>query len=329
MLSMAIFPLWWSSFSEEIGRRTIYLISFTLFVIFTALAAVSNSIAMLVVMRILSGGAAASVQPVGAGTIADIWDVGERGRAMSLFYLGPLMGPFLAPIIGGALAQGLGWRSTQWFLVVFGGVILTFLFFALPETLHTRNLALIEPMQDTESGGSSALRQVSSVKSVQRKAVRYANLAKRCLFEPLKVLMYLRNPAVLITVYYASIAFGSLYLLNVAIETTFSSAPYNFSPIIVGLMYVPNSLGYLLASIFGGPWIDRIMAREAKKAGRYDESGKLKCIPEDRMRENAWLAAVMFPAAMLWFGWTAEKGVFWVVPVSILYFSSSSSTAAH
>ena len=89
MLSMSIFPLWWSSFSEILGRRTIYLVSFFVFVVFNVLSAVSVNIAMFIVMRILSGGAAASVQAVGAGTIADIWHVKERGNAMSMFYLGP------------------------------------------------------------------------------------------------------------------------------------------------------------------------------------------------------------------------------------------------
>ena len=130
---MSIFPLWWSSFSESVGRRTIYLISFTLFLLWNILSAISTSIGMLIVMRILGGGAAASVQAVGAGTIADIWEVRERGKAMGIFYLGPLMGPLFAPIIGGALAQRLGWRSTQWFLVIYGGVLLIFLFFCLPE----------------------------------------------------------------------------------------------------------------------------------------------------------------------------------------------------
>jgi MFS family permease len=62
LLSMSIFPLWWSSFSERLGRRTIYLVSFTLFLLWTVLAAVSTNISMLVVMRMLGGGAAASVQ---------------------------------------------------------------------------------------------------------------------------------------------------------------------------------------------------------------------------------------------------------------------------
>lgn len=133
MLSMAIFPLWWSSFSETLGRRTIYLVSFVLFLLWNILAAVSVNISMLIVMRILGGGAAASVQAVGAGTIADIWEPRERGKAMGIFYLGPLMGPLLAPIIGGALAERFGWRSTLWFLAAYGGVLLIFLFFMLPE----------------------------------------------------------------------------------------------------------------------------------------------------------------------------------------------------
>lgn len=57
------------------------------------------------------------------------------------------------------------------------------------------------------------------------------------------------------------------------------------------------------------------MAREAKKENRRDEKGKLIYRPADRMRENAWIAAFLYPAALIWYGWTAEKGVYWVVPV--------------
>lgn len=60
----------------------------------------------------------------GAGTIADVWHVKERGYAMGIFYLGPLCGPLFAPIVGGALAQRWGWRSTQWFLALYGGGLL-------------------------------------------------------------------------------------------------------------------------------------------------------------------------------------------------------------
>lgn len=325
MLAMAVFPLWWSSFSETLGRRTIYLASFTLFLLWNVLSAVSVNIAMLVVMRILGGGAAASVQAVGAGTIADIWEVKERGKAMGMFYLGPLMGPLLAPIIGGALAEKLGWRSTQWFLVIYGGVVLILLFLALPETLKVTTPLFPKGADQSSSAAAAAppesLKRTTSRSSAAAQATkRWIMVLKRILLDPLRIILYLRFPAVLITVYYASVAFGTLYLLNISLETTFSAPPYRFSTIIVGLTYIPGSLGYILASLFGGRWTDRIMAREARRAGRYGPDGKLLYQPEDRMRENAWIAAVLYPCALIWYGWTAERGVFWLVPLLANFF---------
>ncbi|KAF2634257.1 MFS general substrate transporter [Massarina eburnea CBS 473.64] len=316
MLSMSIFPLWWSSFSETAGRRTIYIASFALFTIFAVLSAVATNITMLIVMRTFSGGAAASVQAVGAGSVADMWEPRERGKAMSLFYMGPLCGPLIGPIIGGILGKELGWRSTQWFLVIYGGLTLIGIIFSVPETLP--HSALPAPTPTTPA--RQDLTRVPTRQSVQQTSKTLAQTAKRIFIDPLLVLTWLRYPPVALTVYYASITFGSLYILNISIQATFHSAPYHFSTLIVGLLYIPGSLGYVSASLVGGRWIDAIMMREARKAGRYDASGKLIIRPEDRMKENAWLAAVMYPGALIWYGWTAQHGVFWLVPMIANFF---------
>ena len=256
---------------------------------------------------------------VGAGTIADIWAVRERGEAMGFFYLGPLLGPFLGPIIGGLLAGKLGWRSTQWFLTIYGAILLIFILFALPETLKEPKpspVAMLNP-PECPSSDRLGLSRVQSCRSLQQSTRKGMIFMKRALVDPLKILLYLRFPAVLITVSSVSVAFGALYLINVSIEWTFSKPPYNFSAIIIGLCYIPSSVGYFLASIFGGRWTDAIMAREARKAGRYDRDGKLMYQPEDRMRENAWIAAFLYPSALIWYGWTAEAHVYSVVPVSL------------
>ena len=323
MLSMSIFPLWWSSFSELLGRRTIFIVSFALFTFWAVLCAISQSIVMFIVMRLLSGGASASVQAVGAGTIADLWMPKERGRAMGIFFLGPLCGPMFGPIIGGALTQGFGWRSTQWFLVAYGGLMTIGLVLFLPETLQIRKALSteiadgsgIDDVANNPNDDLPTLSRTSTRQSIQRQTKRSVALLHRWFVDPLSIILYMRFPAVATTVTYASITFGSLYFLNVSIQYTFSRSPYDFSVMIVGLLYIPNSLGYILASIFGGRWTDWIMAREAKNAGRYDKNGKLIYAPEDRMRENAWLAAFLYPGALIWYGWTAEKGIFWLVPV--------------
>jgi multidrug resistance protein len=318
MLSMSIFPLWWSSFSEKLGRRTIYLVSFTLFTLFSILSAVANSIEMLIVMRMLGGGASASVQAVGAGTIADIWEPKERGRAMGFFYLGPLCGPLFAPILGGILSHRWDWRSTQWFLTIYGGIATTLLLFALPETLRR-----IKPAATTsQPSTTTAERTLSRVSSrqVMETSAKWLKRFKMIFIDPLRIILFLRFPAVFLTVFYASVAFGSLYILNISIQDSFSREPYNFSMLLLGLLYIPNSLGYMLCSMFSGRWMDAIMLREAKRANRVDERGKLVYRPEDRMRENAWLGAFVYPAALICYGWTVEHGVHWAVPVSHLLY---------
>ena len=325
MLSMAIFPLWWSSFSERLGRRTIYITSFSLFVVFAVLAAISTSINMLIVFRVFSGGAAASVQAVGAGTIADIWESRERGRAMGLFYLGPLCGPLIAPIVGGALGSGLGWRSTQWFLVIYGGFTVIFIVFALTETLHRGQITSAGPtaprLSDTnEKAPDGALGpSITRTSTVQNTKTLIVHI-RHIFIDPLRIIAWLRFPPVLLTVYYASITFGCLYVLNISIQKRFAMPPYSFSTLIIGLLYIPNSLGYLLASVFGGRWIDYIMFREARKAGRYDDNGKLIFRPLDRMKENAWLGALLWPASLIVFGWTSERGIHWIVPMIANFF---------
>lgn len=302
---MSIFPLWWSSFSEEFGRRTIYVVAFSLFVVFSVLSAVSTSISMLIVMRLLGGGASASVQAVGAGTIADIWEVRERGRAMGFFYLGPLLGPLLGPIIGGVLAQELGWRSTMWFVTIYGGVLLVLIVFCLPETLAARHShAALRPVPTRES----------TVSSLSVHAKRGSEFLKRIFLNPLRVIAMLRFPPILLTVIWAAVTFGSLYVVNISIQNAYSKPPYSFQMIIVGVLYIPPSLGYILSSLFGGRWIDHIMIRQARKAGRYDSRGKLIFLPEERFAENAWIAGTMYPLALIFFGWTIEKGLHWIVP---------------
>jgi multidrug resistance protein len=316
MLSMAIFPLWWSAASEAFGRRNIYLVSFALNVVFNVISALSNSIGMLIASRILVGGASASVQAVGAGSIADIWQVERRGQAMSIFYLGTLCGPVIAPIIGGALALRWDWRAPLWFLVIFGGVTFILVLFTLPETLKSQT-----PIPTTSDLG---LEKTSTRQSVKAATHRSMEIFRVLVIEPPKILIALRFMPIALLVYCASISFASLFVLNISIQSKFESQPYNFSTLIVGLLYVPSGIGYIAASLFGGRWMDHIMVREAKKANRCDADGRLVYLPEDRMRENAWLGALLYPLALILYGWTVQTNQFWFVPVSVPFLLSLS-----
>ena len=202
----------------------------------------------------------------------------------------------------------------------FVGTTFLLILLALPETLKKMKTTA-GVVEEQESGPPlpdsphSALSQTSTREVVHRRAIKCIRILRVCFVDPLKSILYLRFPAVFLTVYYASITFAALYVLNISIQATFEKPPYNFSTLVIGFLYVPASLGYVIASIGGGKWMDRIMAREAKKDGRYDETGLPIYRPEDRMRENAWLGAIVYPLSLIVYGWTAEKRTHWIFPV--------------
>lgn len=393
VLSLGIFPLWWSSLSEYYGRRTVYVLSFFLFAVFQIGCALSKNIGSLMIFRILSGGAAASVQAVGAGTLGDIYSVTERGRAMGYFYLGPLMGPLMAPIIGGALTIKWNWRSTQWFMMIFGAITFLLIVLGLPETLARKcpipgssssnsspdtadktadvidpdngeyNLQdqddgqLVDTLGPTQSRRSSrsfaipadleaeiqsidnrrripqGVNQMSNslplpkqpydfhrfieklhhhkhegvpsdnVKSHNSRIIAY----KRIFIAPLRSFRLLRYPPLPLTICFSAYCFFSLYFLNIGIQELYSSPPYSYSSLLVGLTYLPNSVGYVISSIGNGYWSDHIIANSIQKHG--------KIVPEDRLGMNVYIAIVLFPISLLIFGWTAHAEIFWVVPL--------------
>ncbi len=229
------------------------------------------------------------------------------------------------------MGQAYGWRSTQWFLTAYGGLILILIVLCVPETLARPQTPVRPPQVATEAEpvkdeAAPTLTRVSTRQSIKKHTWTFAKLNYRFWVEPLKPLLYLRFPAVAIIVYYAAVTFGALYVLNISIQATFSVPPYNFSTLVVGLLYIPSALGYMIASPIGGKWCDYIMIREARNVGRFrpgtDGSNRsdLILLPEDRMCENAYIAAVMYPLGLIVYGWTADRGIHWIVPCIANFF---------
>lgn len=147
--------------------------------------------------------------------------------------------------------------------------------------------------------------------------VLLASMLAFAVMRPLRIVFFLRSPAITIPIYLASITFLTVKAVQISIQQSFASAPYNFSALITGLLFLPFSIGLIVGNLAGGKWSDHVMHRTAAACHRQDDQGAFLCTPEDRIKENALAAIIMFPAALLWYGWTIEKGAMWVVPVRV------------
>ena len=110
VLGYAIGPLVIAPLSEVYGRIPVYHINNVLFTIWTLACALAPGIGSLLAFRLLAGIAGSCPITIGGGSISDTFAQSERGAAMALFALGPLMGPVIGPVVGGYLAEDEGWR---------------------------------------------------------------------------------------------------------------------------------------------------------------------------------------------------------------------------
>jgi multidrug resistance protein len=118
ILGFAVGPLIVAPLSEIYGRVPLYNFGNFLFTIFTVGTALSNSIGMLLAFRFLMGLAGSVPITIGSGSIADVMPIEKRGRAMSAWALGPLLGPCIGPVAGGYLIEAAGWRWVFWLIVI-------------------------------------------------------------------------------------------------------------------------------------------------------------------------------------------------------------------
>nr|QFR37053.1 MFS transporter [Cyberlindnera americana] len=363
LLSLGVFPIWWSSFSEMLGRRTVYVSSFTLYVGFAVGCALSPSIGSLTGFRVLTGACSASVQSVGAGTISDLFAPEKRGRGMGYFYLGSLASPLVSPIIGALLLTRWNWRSTQWFLVVLAAVMDLIIILSLPETLRKQdNKAMIAALlkqkrnvkekkegvdddlvisrvqsrasmvrnedafiQDLESQPLPNEQQLQKTTEadLQRMATEIeealedetertrSQKVKHTLYiyliRPTKAVVFLTYPPVLLSISFSAITFGVLYIMNMTIEFEYARDPYNWKPLYIGFAYIPNSVTYIFASIYGGRWTDYLLRQYKAKNGYYE--------PEARISYNMLSAVIAYPPALMITGWCFYYHTHWVTPL--------------
>ncbi|KAL4995406.1 major facilitator superfamily domain-containing protein [Aspergillus recurvatus] len=101
LAGFAVRPMVIAPLSKLYGRLVIYHTSYVFYIGFIIGCALSKDTGMFLAFRILAGCASSGPLTVGGGTIADVVPPAQRGKAMSLFFTGPLLGPVVGPIISG------------------------------------------------------------------------------------------------------------------------------------------------------------------------------------------------------------------------------------
>ena len=104
-LAGAFAPLVFGPLSELYGRATIMHGTNVWLLAFNIGCGFASNKATLIAARLLAGLGASAVYALVGGVLADLWRPEERGRGISLYYIFPLLGVAVGPIVGGFIAE--------------------------------------------------------------------------------------------------------------------------------------------------------------------------------------------------------------------------------
>lgn len=345
ILGLGTGPLLWNAVAESLGRRTAYLIAWTLYIPCTVWLSVATSYNSFAAARYLAGFCGAVSQTVPASMISETFSPEHRGTAVAAWTVLLILGPVCAPVIGAGFLTVTTWRWVYYFDIILAGVLWVMIVLFCPETHYIvdgqatqavpRSAVATSEHADTEKdlGSADEAKVASPARSNSPHGHNDANSIEsgvhgrvgiawypwkepvRFLGEmiaPLKMAMYL--PVILPSILYGVIFMWSVGFTVVSPQV-FPRPPWEFSNVAVGASFLAAAVGALIGKFAGG-WVgdstvSYFVRRNSSKTAALGHGGR---VPEYRLWAMAPHILIM-PLGLLLYGIGYAKGMSWPTEV--------------
>jgi MFS family permease len=118
--SVAVIPLF-AGASNIFGRRNLLLGAVAIFTLGSGLCGGASSMKMLIAARTVQGFGGGGMNLLVETVVTDLVPLRERGKYMSIVYLGATVGATLGPFLGGVITDKSSWRWCFYLNVPIGG----------------------------------------------------------------------------------------------------------------------------------------------------------------------------------------------------------------
>jgi DHA1 family bicyclomycin/chloramphenicol resistance-like MFS transporter len=146
LFAFGVMFLFHGALSDSFGRRPVILVSLVVYTLASVGCALADTVHGLVIGRVFQGLSVGAGMVVGRAMIRDLFGPEDAQRLMSMVTLFFGLAPAIAPVIGGWLFLGLGWRSIFWFLAAVGLILVVVSIKFLPETLREEERQSFHPI---------------------------------------------------------------------------------------------------------------------------------------------------------------------------------------
>ncbi|KAI8624315.1 MFS general substrate transporter [Xylariaceae sp. FL1651] len=319
MLFQGVTPIFIGGYADAMGRRPVYIICFILYIASNIALAETDSYGSLLALRSVQSITISSTQALCQGVVADISTSAERGQYAAFLALPTILGPSLGPVIGGAIAQFLGWRNIFWFLAITGALDLAILFLFFPETCRNivgngsilprkANQTVLQLLQNRRK---DRVREVEATTTptilVEDKPKKGAAWAK---FLSALTLLFEKELSFLFI--YGGLLFAGLYAIGTAAPSLFAQY-YGYGGLTIGLLYLPLAVGSVVAVVIVGKALNWNFQRHANRLGiTVDRSRQMDLseFPIERARIEVLVPPFLLSVVVItaW-GWAVENQV--------------------
>ncbi|KAF3805476.1 Efflux pump FUBT [Colletotrichum gloeosporioides] len=318
-LGFAITPMILAPLSEIWGRKLVFTLTGTLFVICQICSAITQSYGGMLVARFFAGVGSSTYSSMIGGVISDIYKPHERNAPMAVFSGGALFGTGLGPLFCGFIVQYLNWRWIFWVQVIVNALnALAFLLF-LPETrqnvLLRRKADVLNQWYKEEAESVSGFEVTISgegqtVLSRQIKWRTQGDEGRGSIGQMIAASMTLpfvllfTEPIVFFFSLWAAFSWSILYLGFAAVPLIFTTV-YGFDLSTANTIFTSSCIASLIAtpiSIYQERWLNTTSNPK---------------IPLDRPERRLYFSCVesiCLPIGLFILGWTAREQVHWIVP---------------
>lgn len=140
-IGMGVGQLVMGPLSDAIGRKRLLIAGASLALVASVLAALAPTATVLVAARVLQGLGGGACVVLARAVVPDLVHGAAAAKAYSLLMALQGIAPAVAPVLGGVLAEPLGWRGIFWVLAGLHAVQLVLAIAIVPETAGGRSRA--------------------------------------------------------------------------------------------------------------------------------------------------------------------------------------------
>ncbi len=212
MAGMGLGSVLWGSASDRYGRKPTLIISLIIFVLSTVISLFSRDITFFIVCRLFQGLGAGGAMVLSTSIPADVYMGRQLAKLMAIVGVVNGVAPALGPVVGGLMANWIGWKGIFVVLLIIG-LVMTF--------WTTRYKETLPPSRRLQTHSFS----------------EYVK-AYRTLFTNGRFMIYVTIKAVAIGLLYAYISSAPFIL----------QTHYGFSAMVFGLIFGGNAIAMSIGS---------------------------------------------------------------------------------